>query len=276
MPGSSDHDKYAAGYAAIAVASAAMAIPLIFQPRSTAEFLLGASALPTNMEQDRLMGLVAAGLLSAGATAWALKSDAEKHELDVGASETLQLGLIGFAATNLAAHLAHVNDLTPNGLAAGVATAAVSAAVPAARLLLSPAGRRKIVDRLRDAVDSVCRRSLDFGNRGRGFRFTSALYALMGADSVYLWRQIGTAMLTIAPAALLALKDRADNDELGEAQPRALNAGLLLAGTAQLAVLAPMAADGAGGRYLPLVLGLSGATALAGVLGLASSNGRRL
>lgn len=232
------------------------------------------------------------------------QSDAENRELDVGASETLQLGLIGFAATNLAAHLAHVNDLTPNGLAAGVATAAVTAAVPAARLLLSPEGRGKIVDRLRSAVDSICRRTLDLGNRGRGFRFTSALYALLvpgtlaagaaltaapaasldgtlgyvlkGADSVYLWRQIGTAMLTIAPATLLALKDRADNDELGEAQPRTLNAGLLLAGTAQLAILAPMAADGAGGRYLPLVLGLSGATALAGVLGLASSNGRRL
>jgi hypothetical protein len=35
--------------------------------------MLGATALPTNVEHDRLMGLLAAGLLSGATTAWALK-----------------------------------------------------------------------------------------------------------------------------------------------------------------------------------------------------------
>lgn len=33
----------------------------------------GGTALPTNVEHDRLMGLLAAGLLSGATTAWALK-----------------------------------------------------------------------------------------------------------------------------------------------------------------------------------------------------------
>ena len=35
--------------------------------------LAGGTALPTNVEHDRLMGLLAAGLLSGATTAWALK-----------------------------------------------------------------------------------------------------------------------------------------------------------------------------------------------------------
>lgn len=48
-------------------------MPLLFQPREAATFLLGGTALPTNVEQDRLMGLLAAGLLSGATTAWSLK-----------------------------------------------------------------------------------------------------------------------------------------------------------------------------------------------------------
>ena len=46
---------------------------MLFQPREAALFMLGGTALPTNVEHDRLMGLLAAGLLSGATTAWALK-----------------------------------------------------------------------------------------------------------------------------------------------------------------------------------------------------------
>jgi hypothetical protein len=48
-------------------------VPLLFQPREAASFLLGGGALPTNAEQDRLMGMLAAGMLSGAAAAWTLK-----------------------------------------------------------------------------------------------------------------------------------------------------------------------------------------------------------
>lgn len=54
-------------------APAGLALPLLFQPRETARFLLGGTALPTNVEHDQLMGLLAAGLLSGATSAWALK-----------------------------------------------------------------------------------------------------------------------------------------------------------------------------------------------------------
>ena len=51
----------------------ALAIPLIFQPHKAADFLLGSTALPHNVEHEHLFGLLAAGLLSGAAASWALK-----------------------------------------------------------------------------------------------------------------------------------------------------------------------------------------------------------
>lgn len=72
--GASGEDENASvGYAAVALAHAGLSIPLLLQPQSVGEYILGAAAMPTNIEQDHLFGMLAAGLLSSASAAWALK-----------------------------------------------------------------------------------------------------------------------------------------------------------------------------------------------------------
>lgn len=56
-----------------------------------------------------------------------------------------------------------------------------------------------------------------------------------------------------------------------EPTPRLLNVGLLLASAGHLAVLGPMASEGTGGKYLPVVVGTWAAAAAAALLGLSSA-----
>ncbi|GAB4818101.1 hypothetical protein N2152v2_005147, partial [Parachlorella kessleri] len=180
LSGGSDDEKSSTGFGAIALAHAALAVPMILQPHKAADFLLGATALPHNVEHEHLFGLLAAGLLSGAASAWALKDSANKGTLESDTSERLQLGLMGMAAAGLAAHFVHSRqvwqmdgDLTNNGLGAGGAAAALTFAVPAARLLATDRGRRRLGNRIRGFFDGVGR-LFDFPN---GFKLSSALYA---------------------------------------------------------------------------------------------------
>ena len=270
-------------------------MPLLFQPQSTAEYLLGTAAIPTNIEQDHLLGLLAAGLLGSASTAWALKGAADRRELETPTAERLQLGLIGMAITALGVHIQHNRDLTNNGLGAGAAAAALTVGVPAARMLATERGRRRMGSRIAGFFEAAT----NLFTFRRGFKLSTALYAaltplffgagaayvinpswtlqnvmgytLKGRDSTFIWRNIGGALLTVLPAMTYSLKEKADSDELAEPTSRALNTGLLLASAGHLAVLGPIFADGTGGRYLQTVVGVWAASAAAAVVGLSSS-----
>jgi hypothetical protein len=192
-------------------------------------------------------------------------------------------------------HLYHARDLTNNGLGAGAATAALTFGVPAARLLATERGRRRLGSRLASIPDAA-RRLFTFP---RGLKLTNVLYAaltpvflgagvayvvnpgwtlgnlmgyaLKGRDTTFLWRGVGGALLSVLPAVTFSLKEKADADQLAEPTPRALNLGLLLASAGHLAVLGPILNDGVGGRYLPALVGTWAVASLAALSGLASS-----
>ena len=294
--GSADENETAAvGYGAVAVAHAALAIPMILKPQSVAEYMLGGAAVPGNVEQDHLFGLLAAGLLSGASAAWALKGCAERRDLDSPTAERLELGLMAMAGTALGVHLVHGKDLTANGLGAGAAAAALTLGVPAAGMMTTAPGRRRLGSRIARFFDAAGR----LFNFRRGFKLSTALYAaitplffgagiayviapgwtlsnimgyaLKGRDATFVWRNVGSALLSVLPAITYSLKEKADSDELTEATPRILNAGLMLTSVGHLAVLGPMVNDGVGGRYLPGAVGVWAASAVAALVGLSSS-----
>lgn len=243
-----------------------------------------------------MLGLLAAGLIGGAAASWALKGASERGELDAPLGESLQVGLMALAATAAGIHIYHSNDLTNNGLGAGLAVAAVTFGVPAARLLGSERGRKRFGSRIRSIFEGIPRM---FDYRPGGFKLSSAIYAVLtplffgaGAayivapgwtlgnfmgyvtkqrDSVFLWRNIGATAMTVLPAITSALKSKSDRNELDEAVPRTLNTGLLLASIGHLAVLGPMWYDNDAGRYTPLLLGAWTAAGAASILGLSSS-----
>ncbi|KAL4858348.1 hypothetical protein ACK3TF_001819 [Chlorella vulgaris] len=275
--GSNENEKIARSYASLAVAHTALALPLLFQPREAATFLLGGTALPTNVEQDQLMGLLAAGLLSGATTAWSLKGAAEEHHLSTAA----------------------IRELTRNGFAVGAAAAALTVAVPASQALGSKRARRRLGSHFKRLADGIGR-LFDF--RGR-FRLSSALYAVLtpaffvagasyllapqrtlgnllgyvtkASDSIFLWRQAGSLLLTLLPEVTYTLKEKAEDNRLAEQSSRTLNSGLLLTSIGHLAVLGPMANEGSSGRYLPVLVGTWAAAFSASVVGLSTSNADR-
>jgi hypothetical protein len=283
------------GFAATALAHAAIAAPLFLQPQSTAEYMLGSASLPTNIEQDHLMGLLASCLLASASSAWTLKTLADQGELDTHSSEHLQTGLIAMAVTAIGIHLKHKTDLTNNGFGTGAAAAALTWGVPAAHMLSTARGRKRITTRIANAVDFV----KNLFTFHRGFKPTTAIYAaltpifavagvayvfnpawtlsnvmgfvLKGRDSAFIWRNVGGALLTVLPSMTYVLKEKADRDEMADPTSRALNVGLLLASAGHLAVLGPIFADGTGGKYLQTAVGVWAATAAASVIGLSSS-----
>ncbi|KAI3425702.1 hypothetical protein D9Q98_007678 [Chlorella vulgaris] len=305
--GSNENEKIAGSYAGLALAHTALAMPLLFQPREAATFLLGGTALPTNVEQDRLMGLLAAGLLSGATTAWSLKGAAEERHLSTAASERLQLGLMALGAASLGVHFAHVRELTRNGFAVGAAAAVLTVAVPASHALGSKRARRRLGSHFKRLADGIGR-LFDFQGR---FKLSSVLYAgdgggfaglltpaffvagasyllapqrtlgnllgyvTKGNDSIFLWRQAGSLLLTLLPAVTYTLKEKAEDNRLAEQSSRTLNSGILLTSIGNLAVLGPMANEGSGGRYLPLLVGTWAAAFSASVIGLSTSNADR-
>lgn len=292
---SPDDETAAVGYSALTLALAGVALPLIFRPQNAAEYLLGVASLPTNVEQDRLMGMLASTLLAGGATAWSLKESAEERSLETATAERLQLGLMAFAAVAFGVHLYHGNDLTNNGLGAGAAVSALTFGVPAARMLGTERGRRRFGSRVKGFFDSAGR-LFDFR---RGFKLTTGLYAALtpiffgaglsymfapawtldrllgfvikGRDSQFIWRNLAGGLITILPTITYSLKEKADADELAENTPRMLNLALLAASAGHLAVLGPVWNDNAGGKYLPAMMGVWGAAGVAALAGLSSS-----
>lgn len=291
-----DDEKSGVGFTAIALAHAVLSFPLAVGPRNTAKFLLGETTPPFNQTHEQLMGMLAAGLLSGGAAAWALKESSDGGTLDSDSSERLQLGLMGMAAAAVAAHFKHSRDLTNNGLSLGAATAALTFAVPAAHMLATKKGRRRLGDRIKGFFGAIGR-LFDFRN---GFKVSSGLYAvltpiffvagaayslnpqatlgnLMGyvmkkPDSVFLWRNIGGTLLTLLPAMTFSLKEKADQGRLQDKTPRILNTGLFLTSLGHLLILGPIGNRGDGGKYFPAMVGTWAAALLASMVGLATGN----
>jgi hypothetical protein len=295
-PSPTNEDENASvGFSVMSAAHLALAIPLLIQPQTSTEYVLGAAALPTNIEQDHLMGLLAAGLLGSASTAWALKGCADRGELETHTAEHLQTGLIAMAVTALGIHLKHRDDLTANGFGTGAAAAALTLGVPAARMLATERGRQRLGTRIGNFLD-MAKNLFTFR---RGFKPTTALYAaltplffgagvayvfnpawtltnvmgyaLKGRDSTFIWRNVGGVLLSVLPSMTYVLKEKADSDAMADPTSRALNVGLLLASAGHLAVLGPILADGAGGKYLHTAVGVWAATAAASVVGLSSS-----
>lgn len=59
---------------------------MLFRPSETVEFLLGANALPYNVEHEHLLGMLAAGLAGGAAASWALKVRPLKSSRERGSS----------------------------------------------------------------------------------------------------------------------------------------------------------------------------------------------
>jgi hypothetical protein len=74
---------------------------------------------------------------------------ADQHRLDDEGSQELQLGLMGMGIAALGVQLAHGTDLTKNGGILGTSAAALTFAVPAARLLGTERGRSRLGSRIK-------------------------------------------------------------------------------------------------------------------------------
>lgn len=96
-------------------------------------------------------------------------------------------------------------------------------------------------------------------------------YFLKGDDSIFLWRNMGGALLTLLPAVTYSLKEKADANQLPDGTARTLNLGLLLSSLGHLAVLGPMANEGTGGKHLPVLVGTWATAFAASLVGLTSS-----
>ena len=294
-PSTTEDENASVGYSAISFSHLGIAAALLLQPRSAAEYLLGTAALPTNVEQDKLMGLLASTLLASATTAWTLKEAAMNSQLETPTNESLQLGLLVMAGAAIATHLQHNESLTNNGLLTGGVIAGLTAAIPAMRMTATERGRRRLGARVMGVFDAA---SNLFTFR-RGFKLSTVLYAALtplfagaglaymlnpawtlsnvmgytikGKDATFLWRNIGGALLSVLPAMTYSLKEKADADDLATPAARNLNFGLLLASAGHLAVLGPLFVDGQGGKYMQTVVGVWAAAAAASVVGLSSS-----
>ncbi|PRW20778.1 Meiotic nuclear division 1 [Chlorella sorokiniana] len=269
---------------------------------AAARAAFGSAADPPEDQHTHVLGLLASGLLAASATAFALEECARRGQayLLTFTADTLKLGLVAFAAMNIALQVCSAvicRFYYPRTLTAAAAIASglamsLLAALPASQLLVAPEDRARVWNDFRRLP-----RDLLSGMWLRRSSLPGALYLLLtiafpvaglayflapnttlyhtfgyvyGKSTAMVWKGIGAGLMTILPAMTFTLKDKAENELLGRSIARTLNLGLMAAAIGHLLVLGNILNHGIGGFLLPAVTATWGTALLASMAGLAA------
>jgi hypothetical protein len=208
------------------------------------------------------------------------------------AADVLGLGLLFHGAAWLLLSL-HPCTLTIGGAAVQLLAAAATAALPASHTLAAAADRR----RLRRDLSMAPRALSGFWRDARASKMAAAYAAFTvmlpltglqyllaphfslyhaygydyGASAHVLWQALGAgALMTVLPAALVALQRKARNGALAQSPARTLNLGLLATAVGHLLVLGPVLARREGGVLLPGVVAAWAGLMATAMLGLAA------
>ncbi|KAK9824988.1 hypothetical protein WJX81_004426 [Elliptochloris bilobata] len=273
-------------YLALGLLYTIAAVPAIVAPQAAADFLFGA-AQPHDTQFEQLFRIFAAGNLSAATASLAIKYGAKDGALGDSVYKRLEAALIAFATVS--ALLQTTTSAQPDSVLtfpsfwASFAIMGLTVAIAwggfgktGYGLSLKRYGPLPILKKVQDdtvglgntaagssGLVAKLYAALTFAFAGAGASYlllseetlAGVLGGVQGAESLFLWRAIGGAVLTLVPAVAYSLKEAAENDDLGEAPYKVLNFGLAGAGALHLAVLLPTQLAGAGGFLTPVVLG---------------------
>jgi hypothetical protein len=218
---------------------------------------------------------------------------ARKHMLHTFAADVIGLGLGAHGAARLLLLLLHPRTLTLGGAAAELLAAAATAALPASHTLVAAADRRRLgrdLPMAPRALSGLWRdaRASKMAAAYAAFAVLLPLTGLLylaaphftlrhaygydcGASAQVLCQALGAgALMTVLPAALVALQRKARNGALAQSPARALNLGVLATAVGHLVVLGPVLARREGGFLLPGIVATWAGLVATAMLGLAA------
>jgi hypothetical protein len=244
---------------------------------------------------EEVWRLLAATLLSAAVTTYALKVSSDRRVLNDPVVQRLQLGYFWFALLAVSIHLVHVffiKSLTLWGLILGAAIMAPTLLLPTAHLGMSGGfGLAVAADSFSEAFYNVfAPRKVTFS--GILYSLLTILFVIVGLGYVilpqmtlkwalgyqagkratFLWQWIGSGMLFLFPAITYTCLERGIQGALWGLVPKTLNVALLVAALFHILEFGSvLATEGISGRWLlPVLLGHWIATLLAAILGLSA------
>lgn len=279
-------------YSLLAVLLGVMALPCIFTPKLAARAAFGSAADPPEDQHSHTLSLLACGLLSAAAVAFALEECARRHMLHTFTADTLKLSLVAYSAADILLQFWYPATMTPLAAILSTLSRALTLALPASQLFVTAEDRGRVWRDFRRLP-----RSLPAAFLMRKPSMTTALYLMLtlafpisgflyfiapkatlmhtfgyayGKSTAMVWKGVGGGLMTILPAMTYTLKDKAENGLLGRSLARTLNLGLLISSIGHLLVFGPILNMGHGGWMLPILTATWGTALLASMAGLAA------
>ena len=252
-------------YTILALAHASLSIPLAFSCHAMAKFAFGKAADPTDDQHCWLFQIYASGLATSAAIAFALEELARGNLLHTYTADILKMGLIGHGIASLATMLLLYPRTVSGGWVALEGLAAIATAMlPASSLLTNRTDRSRIWRDFQN-MPNWAMGALRFRAPSRRFSWLAIAYNMLslafplagiayflaprftlyhtfgydyGASTHYLWGAIGNAaLMTLLPAATMALKHKADIQRMSATPARTLNLGLMGTSIGHLLVL---------------------------------------
>lgn len=283
-------------YTILALVHAMLAVPLIFGCNLTTKFMFGKAADPPDAQHCQLLNLYASGLLTSSSMLLALEELTRGNLLHTYTADILKFGLVAHSVVAFASMILFPRTLSVGWVTLEGLAALATAALPASSLLTKPEDRSRIWRDIQN-MPSWAAGALRFRVPAqRRFSWLAIMYNLLtinfftagmlyfiapkwtlyhtfgydyGASTHYLWKFIGSgALMTVLPAATMALKHKADIQRMSAAPARTLNIGLLGTSLGHLMVLGDVMAKGHGGMLLPVLLGAWGGALATSMFGL--------
>ncbi|KAL3158424.1 Meiotic nuclear division protein 1 [Trebouxia sp. C0009 RCD-2024] len=284
-------------YLFLAALNAAAALPLAVAPHTVADFLFGSAALPHDLLHEPLLRILALAFAGASTAAASLNLAAKRGQLGDSSFQRLNIALLAASALNTVLFISNASTAGEGSVvsfsAFWVTLLALGGTVFTAwggygknsetGLSLKRVGPlpavKKYQDDLADLPDnSGSLQATLYSVLTVALVASGALYLLQphetleaffanskGEECIFTWRAIGGGLVTLLPAMTYTLREGAKRGKLGEAPYKALNIGVLGAGSGHLAILTPILLSGGGGPFLPALLGLWGlGTAVSG------------
>jgi len=283
-------------YTILALVHAMLAVPMIFGCNLTTKFMFGKAADPPDAQHCQLFNLFASGLLTSSSTLLALEELTRGELLHTYTADILKLGLVAHSVFALASYILFPRTLSAGWVALQGLAALATTALPAASLFNKPEDRSRIWREIQN-MPSWAADALKFrAPAQRRFSWLAIMYNLLavnffaagmlyfvapkwtlyhtfgydyGASTHYLCSFIGTGkLMTVLPAATMALKHKADIQRMSAAPARTLNVGLLGTSLGHVMVLGDVLVKGNGGMLLPVLLSVWGFSLATSMLGL--------
>ena len=286
-------------YTILALTHLSLIVPLVASCTATTKFMFGKAADPVEHQHCNLLQIYASGLATSTGIAMALSELARTNFLHTYTADIVKMGLIAHFVATMALVPFFLTTISLGWIAVEMAVGLATAALPASSLLLTADDRSRIWRDLQNmpswAVGALSFRS---STHRRRYSWLAKVYNMLtlifcmaglsyvmaprwtlyhiygynyGASTHYLWQLIGAgALLTVLPAATMALKHKADIQRMAATPARTLNMGLMATAVGHLLALGPVLSKGSFGFMLPGLVGTWGATLVASMLGLAA------